>query len=43
MKSRRMRWEGGAVRMGKIKNAYKVLVVKHERIRPLGRHAQMVG
>jgi hypothetical protein len=37
MKSRRMRWEGHVARMGEKRNAYRILVEKPERKRPLGR------
>jgi hypothetical protein len=37
IKSRRMRWEGHAARMGEKRNAYRLLVVKPERKRSLGR------
>jgi hypothetical protein len=37
MKSRRMRWAGHAACMGEVRNAYKTLVRKPERKRPLGR------
>jgi hypothetical protein len=37
MKSRRMRWVGRAVRMGEMRNAYKILVGKSEGERPFGR------
>jgi hypothetical protein len=36
-KSRRMRWEGQAARMGETRNAYGILVGKPEGKRPLGR------
>jgi hypothetical protein len=36
-KSRRMRWAGHAARMGKMRNAYMILVGKPEGKRPLGR------
>jgi hypothetical protein len=36
-KSRRMRWAGHVARMGKRRGAYRVLVGKPERRRPLGR------
>jgi hypothetical protein len=35
--SRRMRWAGHATRMGKKRNAYRILVGKPEGKRPLGR------
>jgi hypothetical protein len=35
--SRRMRWTRHVVRMGKMRNAYKILVGKPKRKRPLGR------
>jgi hypothetical protein len=35
--SRRMRWAGHVARMGEKRNAYKILVGKPERNRPLGR------
>jgi hypothetical protein len=38
IKSRMMRWVGHVAWMGQMKNAYKVLVGKLERKRPLGRH-----
>jgi hypothetical protein len=37
IKSRRMRWEGHAARMGEKRNAYRLLVEKPEGKRPLGR------
>jgi hypothetical protein len=37
IKSRRMRWAGHVARMGETKNAYRILVGKPERMRPLGR------
>jgi hypothetical protein len=37
IKSRRMRWAGDVARMGKQRNAYRILVGKSERKRPLGR------
>jgi hypothetical protein len=37
IKSRRMRWAGHAARMGKNRNAYRLLVGKPEGKRPLGR------
>jgi hypothetical protein len=37
IKSRRMRWARHVARMGEKRNAYKVLVVKPETKRPLGR------
>jgi hypothetical protein len=37
MKSRRMRWAGQVALMGEKKNAYRILVWKPERKRPLGR------
>jgi hypothetical protein len=37
IKSRRMRWAGYVARMGKKRNAYRILVGKPERKRPLGR------
>jgi hypothetical protein len=37
IKSRRMRWVGHVARMGKKRNAYRLLVVKPERKRTLGR------
>jgi hypothetical protein len=37
IKSRRMRWAGHVVRMGEERRAYRVLVGKPERKRPLGR------
>jgi hypothetical protein len=37
IKSRRMRWAGYVARMGEKRNAYKVLVGRPERRRPLGR------
>jgi hypothetical protein len=37
IKSRRMRWEGHVARMGEKRNAYRLLVVKPEGKRPLGR------
>jgi hypothetical protein len=37
IKSRKMRWAGHIARMGYMINAYKILVAKRERKRPLGR------
>jgi hypothetical protein len=37
IKSRRMRWAGHVARMGERRNAYRILVVKPEGKRPLGR------
>jgi hypothetical protein len=37
IKSRRTRWAGHVVRMGKGRGVYRVLVWKHEGKRPLGR------
>jgi hypothetical protein len=37
IKSRRMRWAGHIARMGAKRNAYRVLVGKPKRKRPLGR------
>jgi hypothetical protein len=37
IKSRRMRWVGHVARMGKERNAYRLLVGKPEEERPLGR------
>jgi hypothetical protein len=37
IKSRRMRWAGHVARMMEKRNAYKILVGKPERKRPLGR------
>jgi hypothetical protein len=37
MKSRRLRWAGHVARMGERRGAYRVLVGKPERSRPLGR------
>jgi hypothetical protein len=37
IKSRRMRWAGHVARMGDTRNAYRILVGKAERKRPLGR------
>jgi hypothetical protein len=37
VKSRRMGWAGHVARMGEMKNAYNILVVKHEWKRPLER------
>jgi hypothetical protein len=36
--NQRIKWAGQIARMGKKKNAYKVLVGKPEGKRPLGRH-----
>jgi hypothetical protein len=41
MKSRRMRWAGHVARMGKKRNVYRLLVVKPEGKRPLGRLRRM--
>jgi hypothetical protein len=37
IKSRRMRWAGHVARMGEKRNAYRILVGKPERKRPLGK------
>jgi len=37
IESRRMKWAGNLACMGEIRNAYKILVGKPERKRPLGR------
>jgi hypothetical protein len=37
IKSRRQKWLGNVARMGKKRNAYRLLVGKPEGIRPLGR------
>jgi hypothetical protein len=37
MKARRMRWAGHVARMGKKRNAYRLLVKKPEGRKPLGR------
>jgi len=37
IKSRRMRWAGHVARMGEVRGVYRVLVVKLEGKRPLGR------
>jgi hypothetical protein len=37
IQSRRMRWAGDVTRMGKKRNAYRILVGKSEGKRPLGR------
>jgi hypothetical protein len=37
IKSRKMRWAGHVARMRKTRNAYRILVGKPERKRPLGR------
>jgi hypothetical protein len=37
MMSRRVRWAGHIARMGEMRNAYSILVVKPEEKRPLGR------
>jgi hypothetical protein len=37
IKARRMRWAGHVARMGEMRNAYRLLVGKPERRRPLGR------
>jgi hypothetical protein len=37
IKSRRMRWAGHVARMGEKRKAYRLLVGKPERMRPLGR------
>jgi hypothetical protein len=36
IKSRRMRWAGHVARMGEKRNAYRILVGKPERKKPLG-------
>jgi hypothetical protein len=38
MKSRRKRWARHVARMGEMRNAYKILVGKSERKRPIGRY-----
>jgi hypothetical protein len=38
IKSRKMRLEGHVARLGKMRNAYKILIGKTEGKRPLGRH-----
>ena len=38
IKSRRMRWAGHVERMGERRGEYRVIIVKPERKRPLGRH-----
>jgi hypothetical protein len=37
MKARMVRWAGNVARMGEKRNAYRLLVVKPEGTRPLGR------
>jgi hypothetical protein len=37
VKSRRVKWAGHVALMGKKRNAYRLLVGKRERMRPLGR------
>jgi hypothetical protein len=37
IKSRKRRWAGHVARMGEKKNAYRILVGKPERKKPLGR------
>jgi hypothetical protein len=37
IKSKRVRWAGHVARMGEKRNAYRILVVKPEEKRPLGR------
>jgi hypothetical protein len=37
IKARRMRWAGHVLRMGEVRGAYKILVGRSERRRPLGR------
>jgi hypothetical protein len=39
IKSRRMRWAGHVARMGKMRNAYSILVGKAEGKRPFGRQS----
>jgi hypothetical protein len=41
IKSRRMRWAGRVARIGEKRNAYRLLVGKPERKRPLGRPSCM--
>jgi hypothetical protein len=41
IKSRRMRWAGHVARMGKTRNAYRILVGKPEEKTPLGRPRRM--
>jgi hypothetical protein len=41
IKSRRMRWTGHVARIGKRRNAYRILVRNPERRRPLGRPRRM--
>jgi hypothetical protein len=43
IKSRRMRWAGYVARMGKKRNAYRLLVGKPEGKRPLGRPRRRWG
>jgi hypothetical protein len=43
IKSRGMRWAGHAARMGKTRNAYRILVRKPEGKKPLGRPRRRVG
>jgi hypothetical protein len=40
IKSKRMRWAGHVARMGEKRNAYRILVGKAERKRPLGKPRQ---
>jgi hypothetical protein len=37
IKSRRIRWAGHVARMGEMRKAYKILIRKPERMRPLRR------
>jgi hypothetical protein len=37
-----MRWMGYEARMGRVRNAYNILVGKPEEKRPLGRHSKVV-
>jgi hypothetical protein len=39
VKSRRMRWAGRVARMGDVRNAYNILIVKPDCKRPFGRHS----
>jgi hypothetical protein len=42
-KSKNMRWAGHVARMGKMMNAYRILVEKSEGTEPLGRPRQAWG
>jgi hypothetical protein len=43
IKARRMRWEGHVARIGEVRGAYNILVVRPEGRRPLGRPRRIDG